>query len=160
VSTSPTSSQILLQDEGESTEYVDRIRWSWKRGTATGFEEFGDLAGPNRMALCLYDSSDELIQQYDVDTDSTCEKPPCWKEKTDSLSFKGAGLSFSLRAGAEGRSAMKLKSSVARFDISLPPPLPLRTQLRIDTGACFESVFSADGVTKEYPFKAKGSEQP
>jgi hypothetical protein len=156
VSPARRSSQLLIS---RSTDR-DKLRWFWKKGTATAIETFGDPTTTNEMALCIYDADDELVYRNDVSPDEACEEPPCWEQTSERLSFKGSGLALSLRAGTDGRAAISFKSSEQLPYFEMPLAVPLRVQLQIDNGACFSSYFRQDSVTKNegWIFKAKAPE--
>jgi cysteine-rich repeat protein len=157
-STSSTSSQLQLNDGPMASR--DRIRWMWKRGEATSFAELGD-PDRNAMALCIFDG-DELIYRYDPATDAACETPPCWKEGAGKIQFNSQPLKILMKSGDEGRAVITIKGKDVDLENILgtpfPLPLPLRTQLHIDNGSCFEASFGASGVkTNEVgEFKGKG----
>jgi cysteine-rich repeat protein len=157
-STSARSSQLGLVDSPIANE--DRIRWMWKQGEVTSMAELGD-PDRNEMALCIF-NGDELIYRYDPATDTACETPPCWKESTGKLQFKSRPLKILMKSGDEGRAAITIKGKDTYLenvlDTPFPLPLPLRTQLHVDNGSCFEAVFGTGGVkTNEgTEFKGKG----
>jgi hypothetical protein len=138
----------------------NQVKLKLHGGEAVGLADLGDPSKLNGVRLCVYDergtTPNELyIQEFSPV--STCDAPPCWRQKGDSWLFEGRPrwtrpilADLRLKSGEAGRSSASLRLDGAGVFINgqFEPPLgvPLRVQLQVDTGACFEARFEESGV--------------
>jgi hypothetical protein len=147
----PESASLSISDLASSK---DRLVWKWGSGIGTTDADLGDPTVSGDYAVCLYEKSGSslgLISEWDVRAATTCGADPCWKKKTDKVSYadrklaQGSVTRLSVQALPSGD---KLRVSMAAPALS-PPRLPLdvtspvRIQLiNTATNACWESVHS------------------
>jgi hypothetical protein len=161
--------KLILKD-GDSG---DRLKWSWKDGGRISAYELGRTDLYSEVALCIFTESEatvfagivnEGIGTFDV-ADVGSELG--WTSQSDgSVRYKertgrSDGITqVRIETGAAGDNSILVKGgglslSVPRAEL----PLPLRVQLQIEGGACFEGRFGAEGVSKnaDGSFRAKGT---
>ncbi len=155
---SPRASTLKLSRRSGK---MPRLQWSWKKGTTMP----GDLGNPlndGSYALCLYDGTNALVATAQVEGEGACGAKPCWRTSGSS------GWQYQDKAAkAFGIAKVKLKSGVgsAAFGyqakhanapvVSLPLALPLRAQLQIATGACFDATYPTATRNDTSDFSAK-----
>jgi hypothetical protein len=143
-----------------------KYQWSWQKGAATTVADFGDPVGGDDYTLCVYDESGAptLATGAVIPGGGTCKGKPCWKALgTSGIAYKDSkrlryGIAaIKLKAGPDGKAQLQIKGQGATLPVpALPAPLPLRVQLTAENGACFESVFSATGTTRNDAARYQG----
>ena len=162
VSTRPTTSRLRLTNRDPDTK--DRLTSVWNRGVATGPLDLGHPDTTSAVALCLYEESaavPALIFNGTIPPGGSCTTPPCWKRTANgSYLYKdrtgtAAGITaVALKVGAEGKSKVRVVGKgigLAASPLGFPNPtvpLPLRAQVQISDGACFEATYAAPGIRK------------
>ncbi len=159
----PSSSALSIVENATA----DSLKWSWKDGGPILAYDLGRPESASDVALCIFDestSTPSLLYEAIIPTQYNYYPweytvSPNWKVRDDgSARYKDTVSSMQLRAGDDGQLKLKRKGSLANFPSEMP--LPLRAQLQIEGGACFESVFTTAGVRRnaDGKFQAKGSE--
>ncbi len=163
--TAAGKSRITLRGAVDSSH---KLVWTWSKGADTLLGDFGDPATTTDYVLCLYDDvsgTPRLELEKDAPAASTCKGAPCWQSRSDGFRYKdgkqenGAVKLLHLRAGTGGKARIKVKAVGPTLG---PPPLPLsqspsvRVQLHnLESGACWESVFTTALTNDSEQFKAK-----
>lgn len=153
----------------------DIVKWKWPAGSPTTLADLGDPTTTSDVTLCVYDESGvtpALVFRATAPSGGVCGSRPCWRSKPSGYDYNngaatGDGLiSLKMKSGGAGKAKMLLKGkggalSNRPFGIPAPPmPLPLRTQLQVEGGACFEATFDTGGVIKNEPGFFKGRATP
>ncbi len=163
-----------LQVVDRSTNTKDVVKWKWPTGAATTGAELGDPTAGSGVTFCVFDESGTtptLAFRATVPAGGTCGSRPCWKATGGGYRFTndaatGDGIrSLTMHAGAAGKARMTLAGKGAGLSgraAGLPAPplgLPLRAQLQVDGGACFETRHAPAGVRENAAgvFKARGT---
>jgi hypothetical protein len=128
--------------------------WKWARGEATALDDLGtpttDTAADFR--LCIYDGAGSILSDVEVPGGPSS----LWKATgTSGFLFKGDADGIVLlkaKAGAAGKSSMKIKGKGAGLFVpALPPaqsPAPLLVQLHsVASGTCFGAAYSAPALS-------------
>ena len=165
----------LLQVTDRTPDTKDGLKWRWRQGAATMPAELGNPSTTNAVAACLYDESGPsptLVFRAVVPPGGNCGGKACWKPVGQ------GGFKFKSKAGAEGITRLSLRPGAAgdsKVDIKgdgiglsgrpfgLPAPplaLPLRMQVQVDGGACFETTHGAAGAVKNEAGSFKGYGTP
>jgi len=137
----------------------DQLQWKFRAGDATTLAEFGDPRVSERYVLCVYDESGAepmTLGEVVVPPGGLCRAKPCWKavgtrgfgyRDPDRTAYGIGGLT--LIAGAAGQSKITLQGKGDPLPtLGLPLNLPVRVQLHASSGACWETVYSAAGVSR------------
>lgn len=163
VSRAPSRSTLKLRDRPGVDH--DDLGWAWKVGAATIPADFGQ---PTRdVALCVYggDGAVPLLEAA-VPAGGTCGTRPCWRTTSKGFTYANkAGTphgitGVALVAGADGKAKIAVKGKGALLSLPAPPlALPVRVQLQIDGGACFETRHDATTVQRNVAgtFQARGA---
>ena len=146
----------------------DAIRWKWTKGPAT-LVDLGDPTDTNDVSFCLFDESgpsSSLLFR------AALPAGPPWRPTGRGYVFRdptfgsdGAG-SISLVGGDAGRTKLIFKGkgeSLSARPYGLPSPplaLPLRAQLQVEGGACFETRHDASAVRRNRPGSFRGAAVP
>lgn len=154
---------LMLKNRGSDGEY--EVTWRWQGGSATPPRDQVDSAPDQDYTLCVYDESGPtpaLLFRATAPAGGTCGDAPCWKSiagrgssyrdpenSPDGIRSLGMGWGRrgSARAVLRGKGPM-LSGRPYGFP-DLPLPLPLRTQLQGENGACFEAYFADTGVKSD-----------
>lgn len=173
VSVESSKTRLLLSDS--AVDARDAFRWQWKNGEATGPSAFGHPATTSSLTLCLFDQSgaDPVVAfQAVVAPGEICATSPCWRalpgggfKYRDEAGTSDGIVAVVLRTGVDGKAGIDVKGKgpgLAASPVGLPTPplgLPLRVQLQIEGGACFEADYGAAGVRKNQDgtFRGDGS---
>lgn len=161
-STDPSVTRLQLNNLSPDTK--DSLRWVWKKGALVNLSELGNPATTSSVALCLFEESGaepNLIFNATVPPGGSCTTPPCWKQTANGTYIyrdrggAAAGItSIKLKSGVAGKSSVILRGKgvgLAASPLGLPIPtlpLPLRAQVQISDGACFEGTYEAADVRK------------
>ena len=159
---SSVPAQLVLRDGPTG----DLMVWKWMRGPGIASADLGSPALGTDYAFCVYDGGGSLLVRATAPAGGTCAARSCWKAAgasgwryTDGEGSPDGLTMLLLRAGRAGASRLALKAKGT--NLSLPPlgglALPLRTQLRAGTGACWEAQFPEGSVLRSDPglLKAK-----
>jgi hypothetical protein len=124
--------------------------------------EFGlptDAASDNDYTLCLYDASSPtpaLVGRFTAPAGATCGSHPCWKPRgpvtRGYLYNDGTATSDGIRSMEatifQGTRTLLVKgrgAALSAAPLGLPTPplgLPLRVQLQVRNGSCWEATYS------------------
>lgn len=154
----------------------DRVAWKWTRGEATGIEDLGDPLAESDAALCVYDESGNVprlvFRTVAPGGESLCGTSSRWRKVGNGYRYRDTtripdGV-FTVRLGASASSNAKVSyaatgSNLAGRSFGMPAPplvLPLRVQLHVQGGMCFEARYSAGGVLANAPGRFKGRAEP
>ena len=138
-------SKLLIKDKSPNSG--DTILWKWTKGAATDLADFGDPTSTADYALCVYE--DGVLQHgFDIPAGAS------WKATSSGFSYHDkdrapAGiLAGKLKAGADGKSSIKVKGKGDLLDLALSPAPDeftgvLKVQLqRTDGSVCWGATFS------------------
>jgi cysteine-rich repeat protein len=162
VSRTPSRSTLKLRDRPGADH--DDLGWRWKAGAATTPADFGQPTSD--IALCFYagDGAVPLLEAA-VPAGGTCGARPCWRPTAKGFAYTNkAGTpqgvaSIALVSGVDGKAKITVKGKGALLSLPAPPfDLPLRVQLQIENGACFETRHDATSVQRNVAgtFQARG----
>ncbi len=157
--TAPTGGALLAIDN-RTPDTRDRLWWSWHKGPATTFAEFGNPATTTTYALCLYDDVSGTPQRR-----MTKIIPPGsrWKAYTRGFRFHDTTLaigglqSIVLTDGGAGHAGLELRGRGRPLEL---PGLPFAKQPSVviqllnDT-TCWSSTYSTATTNGLVRFKAK-----
>jgi hypothetical protein len=167
----PSDTKLSLKD----AEGGDRLKWSWKDGGRIASYDLGRTDLYSEVALCIFDESvtgpplfagivNEGLDPLEYNGRGS---ELGWSSKSDgSIRYKertgrAHGITqIRIETGAAGHNSIVVKG--AGLSLHVPRaelPVPLRVQLQIQGGACFEGRFGAEGVSKnaDGSFRAKGT---
>jgi hypothetical protein len=164
----PGKAKVMLRDSSKDSK--DQLQFKWSKGDETAMTDFGDpVAGDAEYALCIYDGSvdPQPLVKADLAGGGTCGGKPCWKESSHGYRYKGKpdaapdGITnLTLRAGAYGKSQVKLKAKGPNLSLPTTPlTLPVTVQLvAVDgsTAECWQTVFANANKNEDGRLKAKG----
>ncbi len=146
---------LTLKDKG--IDKGDSLSWKWLRGAATPLAAFGDPLGATTYTLCLYDGSSMVALEALVPPAGTCGSKPCWKAKgTTGFKYKNSAATadgiqkLDLKAGIDGKAKVTVKGKGEGLDMPALDQLalPLLLQLQASNGECWQSTYTAAGVSK------------
>jgi len=174
-SSKPDSGQLKVT----SPEGTDRssMRWRWSKGEETGDLDIGHPDINSQLTLCLFSESTpepQLVLQKSFSPLGSCADPidgGCgprrWVHKPDgSMTYREGSYfqeltsSWKLKVGKDGKSAFQMRTN--GYDTIAPFTsfaTPLRAQVQIDGGSCFDLPIDATGVNKNGNgvFSARGT---
>lgn len=136
----------LLTLKSGTVKKEPSLAWCFKKGSATT-PDFGDPLTGGSYALCLYDATNALVGTAQVEGGGHCGMKPCWKAS-------GTGWKYTNKRGTSyGVDSLKLKTGTGNASmcvqgkhtnlpvVPLPATLPLRAQLQVSTGSCFDATY-------------------
>ena len=136
----------VLEDRypGSPTVYV-AVRWAWKKGEATAFEDFVDpfTATEPAYEFCLGDAAGAALLKTTTFPDC------CWTAAPRGYKYyQGYWITrMSLQAGAEGEAKISVKGRAFQADAALPPlALPVTARLKASNGECWADTFWPAGA--------------
>jgi len=154
----------------DPSDAKDRLIWKWLAGSVTTVGDFGDPAGTlNDYALCLYDASADPQPRLEAvaPAGAGCGKAAdggtkaCWKAASTGFKYRDKArspdgvLSVALKAGANGKAAIKAKGTGDLLPTpTLPLAPPVRAQLQVATGECWEALYSNPSINDGAQFNA------
>jgi hypothetical protein len=125
------------------------------RGEATLLAELGDPVGATGYEICVYDAAGLVVS-------ARAPAGADWRSLNGGFRYKDRSrtpdgvLVAKLKAGAEGKAAVKLKAKGANLDMpALGLALPATVQLRNTLGGCWGASFSNPKKNDASLFKAK-----
>jgi len=163
-SLSPTKARLDVRDGEPSLR--DAVDWTWPKGATTTRAELGDPTASSSVDVCVFGASSDVLLSARVPAGGTCGGKPCWRGTAKGFTYAdGTGAAdgitkLQLVAGAAGKAKALVRGKGAALEVPTPPlELPLRVQLQVEGGACFESVHDAAGVRRNEAgvFKATGT---
>jgi cysteine-rich repeat protein len=164
--TLPLKAQLVMKDK--DPDKGDQVVWKWTKGEAT--DVLVDFGAPltadeaNDFTLCVYGAGPTVLFSAHVPSGGTCGTAACWKAAgttgfgyKDKLRTPNGAEKLSLKAGIAGASKAAFKGKGDNLEMPALGgfPLPVRVQLRRQSGTCFESVHSTPLVETSEQFKAK-----
>jgi hypothetical protein len=162
--------KALVSFADSSDDSRDRFGWKWSKGEATDLSAFGDpVAGSASYHVCVYDdsASPQPLMDLAVPAAATCGAAPCWKATgtkgfsySDKLASNDGVRGLKMKAGVDGKAALRLKGIGAGLVVpALPPLQPLTVQMLVDDGVtteCWQSTFTNPPLTSSTTkFRAK-----
>jgi hypothetical protein len=155
----------LMATRGRSA-VRDRLAWSWSGGPAS-ISDFGDPMDDTSYVLCVADASAEVLLAAPATGGSSCEGKPCWRRvgtrgfKYVDKSGSADGLrTLAAKADAHGVGKLNARMRGPEFELPLLPfQLPLRVQLQVADGPCWEATFSVAGAKRNDDGGFKGKSQ-
>ncbi len=149
----PWAAMLKLKDSANDAK--DQLGWDWKVGAGT---TLADLGGPDQLGgasyeLCVYGESGP---EPEVLLSATVAPGPGWlpvKSKgykfSDKAGTQGGITQILTTAGEDGRASVKVKGKGVGLALPvLPLGLPVRVQLEVAGGVCFEAAYSPAGASK------------
>jgi hypothetical protein len=156
---------LLLQENASAA--ADVASWSWGKGAATSFADFGDpLHGTTDYMLCVYDqrgSSTTLELSDEIPHGGVCGSKPCWRSvASKNLRYRNTNLTpsgklqASMKAGPAGKASIKVSGKSSVFAVpTLPLVPPVTVQLKASNGMCWDANYSSPSVNTTTEFKSK-----
>jgi len=157
---------LQLNDAADGSR--DTIKWKWSKGPAT-LVDLGDPTDTNDVSFCLFDESGPSASLL---FRASLPAGPPWRPTGRGYVFRdptfgsdGIG-GVSLVGGDAGRTKLIFKGkgeSLSGRSYGLPSPplaLPLRAQLQVEGGACFETRHDASAVRRNRPGSFRGAAVP
>jgi len=144
-------SKLNLRDRAPDTS--DSLTWKFVRGQAATPAALGDPLGSDTYALCLYDGNGFLMEQA-VGPGGTCGTRPCWSSLgpdgfryVDKQGVRGPVRKLVLKPGDDGESKVVAKmKGEALVMPALPISPPIRAQLQVTNGECWDVEYVGAGV--------------
>jgi cysteine-rich repeat protein len=135
----------------------NQLSWGWKKGAEVDLLALADptdpLIHPN-YAVCVYDTSgpsSRVVAGGTLPAAGVCGGKPCWSpvgngwRYRDKEALPDGITSMTIKAGAAGKSSIKLKAKGSYLDVATLPLTQspaVTVQLSNGIGTCFESVFT------------------
>ncbi len=162
IGTLPRKSALLFKDK--TPDKGDQVTFKWIKGEATSTTDFGDPLTTDGYALCVFDAADNLAFKSTAPAGGVCGSKPCWKALgvsgfayKDSVRTPDGADKITLKAGLPGKAKAQFKGKGEELDpFGLPLSLPLTVQLQSGNGECWQSSFSAGGVSINTATQFKG----
>jgi hypothetical protein len=141
----------------------DAFSWRWQKGAATPASAFGTPLVDDAYTLCVFDESaptPRLLLGATIPPGGFCGRRACWKGIGRPAGAKGfryadaKGLvqgitAITLTPGLTGKAKVSIRGKGAALGLMpLPAPVPLRVQLGVAGGACFDARYTVGGVRK------------
>ena len=143
----------------------DQLTWTWRGAPGIPWDT-GDPLTRNDLNLCLFDESTvpRVLVHATAPAAGRCGKKPCWSRKKGALRYVASGPMNGLRRIVlDGRASKGPRITLAAGGetLALPPsaPLsvPLRLQLQVDSGGCWEAVYGLAHANNAHRFSAGSS---
>ena len=161
----PTRARLRLLDRRPDAH--DALRWDWSGPPSRSGSSFGDPTARDSYALCVYTGS-AAAPALDtcVRTGSACADEPCW-HRNGSGGFeyrRGAATTGLTRLRLKQRNGiMTIRAEASGEALSIPPlplALPVRVQLLVRDGSCWESTYELAEVARNTPADFKAIDRP
>lgn len=148
---------------------VDRLKWTWRKGSQTAAGDFGDPTTTTDYTLCLYQNAPGTLTSRNLfyiaraPSGDLC-RGPSWKAFPKGFKYRDPCLSpdgiknVLLKAGVDGKArvAVKVKGNNKSVQFPAGPKnLPVTAELRASTGECWTSVFSTAQANFSTAFRAR-----
>lgn len=165
----PGRAKVAIRDAPPDKSKKDSIAFTWTKGAATLFSDFGNPVRSTNYALCIYDGAGDMRRQLQISAGGVCKiDKPCWRSASNkkyiykdgrdqSLLSNDGVTSIKLLPGSQGKAKLTLKSK----GVHVQPPLlpigkPIIVQLINGRGECFGATFSSSGAKKDEGFAFVG----
>jgi len=163
----PTRPKATLSLKAGRGERPGSLAWSWRRGTGTSVAEFGDPAGSDAYALCLYDRPagvPRLLVRADAPAGGTCGKRRCWRARgRTGFRYRNTGgapdglVAIDLRAGGPGQASIEVTGGGPNLMLpALPVDPPVSVQLQATNGSCWEASYAAESLRRNTSTRLQG----
>jgi len=172
----PRAAKLILKDSAQAGKA--RVVWKWGKGEVTSAADLGDPVTTSHYSLCLYDAGAGVQPRMTaaIPADGLCfgthpnDAVPCWNasgssgerfrylDRNSSTGLTPDGVErLKIQAGEEGRAKAQVKGRGVPLQMpALPMVAPVLAQLRnLETGACFQAVYSTPNKNDPAQFKAK-----
>jgi cysteine-rich repeat protein len=145
----PEKGRLVIKDKPEDGK--DKLIWKWLKGAVSPKASFGDPLVDDGYLLCMYDATG-LVSSALIPAGGLCAGKPCWKEKSKGYLYKDKELTpngillLKLNEGLEtGKAKILIKAKGEHLDVPALDALtaPVTVQLGNNSGACWETTFSA-----------------
>ncbi len=151
--------RLQLRDAADDAK--DGLLWQWAHGPNVPVASFGF---PAEYTLCVYSGGPTpTLLGRASSRGGLCSGKGCWRSAATGWNYKDPDgmpdgiASIALRAGQSPKGKLKVKGKGANLPLpTLPLSLPVRVQLRADTGSCWEATYSAAGMQKNDAASFKG----
>ncbi len=153
---------ITLKDK--SPDKKDAVNWKYVKGAATVVGDFGDPLATTDYTFCVYDSSvrPQPILFAQAPAGGTCGTKPCWKAikggfKYNDKLFTPDGLQqVLLKSGVATKAKVLVKGKGVNLPMpTLPLTLPVRVQVKSESGVCWEANYGTAIKNLPEQFRAK-----
>ena len=153
---------IVLKDK--TPDKKDGLNWKYVKGAATAVGDFGAPLSTTGYTLCVYDTSaaPQPILFAQAPAGGNCPTKPCWKTIKDGFKYNDKqftpdGLQqVLLKAGIATKSKILVKGKGDNLPMpTLPLTLPVRVQLKSQSGVCWEASYSTSTKNQSDQFRAK-----
>ncbi|MFT4570901.1 MAG: cytochrome c peroxidase [Planctomycetota bacterium] len=156
VTTDPGRPRLKLYggDTGQRTKLI----WTWKRGEATDFADFGDPTATDGYALCFYDgdAANDGVLFFEARAPASATDWSRIGSDTNPKGFKYSDREFApdgikkikAKAGIDGKAVIVVKAQGTELATAplgfpeLPSELPLVVQMQSGSGQCWEASFT------------------
>jgi hypothetical protein len=159
----PLRSAVSIKDDDDPGD--DKFNWKSRPAGITAIADFGDPAGDDHVAFCVYDASasPQPVMEAVAPAGSTCALEPCWDlsrptqlKYVDSSRLPDGVEKITARQRLADRGNLKVKGKGYAVRVpALPLTTPVRVQLQSRTGACWEATFSAPKKNDAVTFAGK-----
>ena len=154
-------SLLVIKDNGKEGR---TLTWKISQGVDAALADFGDPTGSGSYALCLYDdTTDTPVLQMEalIPGGGRCEGDvDCWEEGKNGSGYKFSdgrrlfdGVSSILfKSGTGGKSSLAVKAGGGNLRLpTLPLGTPLRVQLQVAGGGCWQAAYTPASVQTNKP---------
>jgi len=155
-----TAARSTLQIRDRLLDKSDALSFSWTKGDATAFADFGDPTASALYRVCVYDAAG-LVRSATAPAGGLCKGKPCWKRtgsatNPSGFTYRDAELtpdgtsSVTLRAGAATKARVQWRAKGVPLDdgaLGVVPPVVVEVS-NTDTSVCFGQTFAAGDVTR------------
>jgi uncharacterized delta-60 repeat protein len=142
----------------------DRQKVSWKltHGDASTPAHLADPFTADDYTVCSYDDAGALLWEAIAPAAGTCHGRPCWSAipSVGGVKYRDGSASHGItslvvRPGIAGKTRLGVKARSELRLPALPLDLPVRVQLQIANGGCFEATFSTTTANGPVVFKSR-----
>ena len=150
------SSQLAVK--AGSSGISNSVKWKWKKGPAIALADLGDPLTGTDYALCVYDEiagGAVLALQIDAPAAAICDGRPCWQATSSGFQYRDPlaasnGLrKLSIKAGADGRAAIKLIAKGGSVPLPISQSPGVRVQLVSSDGPCWDARYTAPALRND-----------
>jgi len=147
----------------------DRMSWKWLRGEATGADDFRTATSAMPLALCFYqdDGNGPRLSFEKTIRGDAVVKPgkEAWRASSSGWVYKdgtrrnSAISKMKLRAGLDGRAAIKISANgpsldLPRMPVAATPAVTMQLH-SVESAVCWSSTFSSPSTNTAKLFKAR-----
>jgi hypothetical protein len=155
-----TAGRSTLQIRDRTLDKSDALSFSWTRGDATSFADFGDPVSSALYRVCVYDAAG-LVRTATAPAGGLCKGKPCWKRTGSATNPSGftyrdpevtpdGTSSVTLRSGAATKARVQWRAKGVPMDdgaLGLVPPVVVEVS-NGDTAVCFGQTFAAGDISR------------